>query len=41
MITALKTIVYCNLKILKPKVAKILKICVRNFVNPHLGPLSK
>jgi hypothetical protein len=27
-----------NLKILRPKVTKILRICVRSFANPHPVP---
>jgi len=36
MISASKiTLSLNNLKILRPKVTKILGICVRRFVNPH------
>jgi len=36
MISASKsTLSLDDLKILRPKVTKILQICVRSFVNPH------
>jgi len=32
---------YYNLKILRPKVTKILQIYLGSFVNPHQGQLRK